>query len=608
MPQVGQYTRQIDPKPAATPTRQGYQTVQLQTPPGQVTKSPAAAGAGLGAAAADIGQEIFARELERQDAVRLTQAERKLSDWHIDRLFHPGHGALYVQGEAVYGLPDKLGEDFDKTASAIGASLNERQRARFEPMAAARRANAMASLNHHVATESRQIDLAETKALVANETSIAIANADNPQRVALGIGNVRRQTALFAERNGWGPEQTRAAVDGSVSDIHVGVLNRYLNQKQDIQAKAYYEHAQQEIDGGQRGPIEKDLEVASTAGEAMRAAQAIRQKNKPATDTEPFDIEKMADQAREMFAGNAELAEAAIGNLKKMHAERESSKSARASANQAAVWSTIAGKADTMTVAELTAMPEYRALPGPEQEQARLHILDRGYTLDQRAASAADYLRVQAERVSDHAWQLESRPRQRKAWEKQDKETSAYAAYEDALADPQAFAKMTPDQIIGMSPALGRVLMNDLLTKQREFKNASRPIDAAIDGDLFNDVANNAGVPVYEQKKTPAQKAQIGALRKFVFDRIDAEQRANSNKELDRTRKREIMDAAVLEVIPVKAPWFGFNTPARRAFETTIDAIPQADRQRIRALLRNGGAVSDDAAVIQQFIFERTRK
>ena len=230
MPRVQTYNRQIDTAPTPRPSRQGYAVPQLQTPPGVVTPSPAALGAQFGSSIAQLGEGIRAQEIARQDAVRLTQAERKLTDWEIDRVYHPEHGALTVQGEGVYGLADSLGEDYDKTAADITAALNERQRLRFDPVVQGKRASIMERVNQHVSAESRQIDVNETKAAIANETAIAIANADDPQYVARSLQNVQQTAASFAVRNHWGVEQTNAFLDGAASDIHVGVIGRFLDQ------------------------------------------------------------------------------------------------------------------------------------------------------------------------------------------------------------------------------------------------------------------------------------------------------------------------------------------------------------------------------------------
>lgn len=600
MPKVPIYTPQVDTTPAPRPARSGYQTVQLQTPPGIVSPSPAAKGAGFGRDLAAIGTAIAGAETQRQDQVRITQAERKLSDWEIDRIYHPEHGALNVQGEAVFGLEDKLNEDYDQHAGEISASLNERQRERFDRISEGKRQDWTRRLQVHVAGQSRALDANETKASIANESSITIANSNDLDRVALGIDNVRRQAGLFAKRNGMGPEQTKELINGFVSDIHQGVIGRYLDQGQDIQAKVYYEHAQAEIDGTKQGQIERALEVGSTAGDASRAASDIWDKLGPKYDTDTVSLDTLANAARDEFKDDPKRVSATIQELKERKFEFDSGKQERSEAATSDVWKmALEGK----PLSEIKTTSQYRALTGKQQTEVNEHVTDRLYALDQRAKSAADYLRAQGERRVDEAYQAESRAHSRKVWAKQDEEEKAYAAYEDALSDPQSFSKMSENQILGLLPTLGKTLTNDLLSKRKELNSPDKIVQATLEADLFNQVAEDAGLAPFKDRKTEADKSRLGALRNYTLDRIRNEQ-ATTGKMVGIERKREIMESAATDI--VTAPGLLFDTH-KRAFEIKLSDIPPTDRLEIERRLRATGLPFTDQDILDAFAEKRQR-
>src|SRR5216117_2027784 len=103
MPTVKTYRKQIDTQAAPSVQRRGYAIPQLETPLIRAVPSAESYGAGFFNAVGQIGEAIYADEIAKQDAVRLQQADRQLSDWELDRIYNPEHGALTVKGQSAYG-------------------------------------------------------------------------------------------------------------------------------------------------------------------------------------------------------------------------------------------------------------------------------------------------------------------------------------------------------------------------------------------------------------------------------------------------------------------------------------------------------------------------
>ncbi len=300
---VQTYKEQFAPKQAPTPTRPEFRIGQVDAPLLTATPSPGAFGAQLGATVEGLGEQAYAAEVQKADQVRLTQAERQLSDWELKSVYDPQAGALNVRGEAAMKLPDQVATDFDKTASDIRSGLaNDNQKLAFDRMANARRESVMGRIDSHVAQQGQMIDQGNTKALVDNERQIAVGNADatgfgtDPDAtrkafdgVETGIANQQRQLVQYGQRNGWTPEMIKNSVDEATSKTHEDVIKRFLDNGADTAAKVYYEHVQGEILGDQRGAIEAKLSKGQVLGDAQRISDTIKAQMPNASQTDLID-------------------------------------------------------------------------------------------------------------------------------------------------------------------------------------------------------------------------------------------------------------------------------------------------------------------------------
>jgi hypothetical protein len=537
MPVVKSYQRQIDLERAPTPQRQHYAVPQLETPPPESAPSPEAMGAGFSRTVSNIGQELYAREIQRQDEVRVTDGLRQVGELRT-QILDPRTGALSVKGKDAFGISEKAGEAFDKQVGQIRTGLNPRQQFLFDPRVSQQRQAIMDRLNGHAAEQMQAVDVDATNGTVENEINAANADAYNPQRTAEAVGVITDTLEGHYKRNGRNPQDAivKAAVAAKVSQVHEGNIDRYLSDGNDIQAKVYYEHAQDQIVGSRRGGIEKALETGSTAGDAFRAATDIWQQHGPKTDTDTVSLDVLAKAAREQFPNDSKRANATIHELEQRKQEFDSGSKARLDKAESDVWQMALAGAP---LPDIKRTPQYRALDGKSQTVIDEHVADRLYGLDQRAKSAADYLRTQREHAVDEAFQAESRAHTRQQWSKQDAETAAFAKYGEVLSDPAALSRMSESEIIKLLPIVGKTNMNDLLSKRKELNSPDKVQKATIDNDLFNELADEAELHPFKDKKTEAEKGSLGALRKSVLDIIASEQQGG--KTVDRDRKEEIM-------------------------------------------------------------------
>ncbi len=262
------------------PTVKSYQRTQelqpLRVPRDSAALTPESAGAGIGGQIAKIGLQLYEDELLRQDQVAVIEAERKLSQWELKRLYDPKNGALTQRGKDAFGLPDAIDAEYAQVVGDIDKSLStERQRVTFSRAALARRADINKTLTVHVFNEVRKHDDIETENFLSNARQAAIANSGDPQRVNTEIERQSAAVADYAVRNGLGGEYVKQKTAQVRSDTHVGVVDRLLANGMDMQANNYVEAHRAEFAGDDIAKVEKWVEDGSLRGEAQRTSDDI---------------------------------------------------------------------------------------------------------------------------------------------------------------------------------------------------------------------------------------------------------------------------------------------------------------------------------------------
>jgi hypothetical protein len=496
----------------------GQQVRQQPLPNARLTAAPSIEGAGaVGNQIARIGAQMYADEMQKQDEVAVLEADRKLSEWENKRLYDPQNGALARRGKDAFGLPDEVNKDLDAFLGEVRGSLsNDRQRAAFERRAIARKRDVSTTLSRHVFGEIRKHDDAETENYLANARQAAVANFQDPARVELEIERQSAAISDFARRNGMGAEYTKQKIAQATSDTHVGVIDRMLANGADGAAKQYFDRARTAIAGNDVAKVEQKLMVAVTEGEGMRAADDVWKAQGPRADADPVNIDTMAEALRTQYASEPGKLKAAMAALKERAAMHNAAQAERAQAAAGAVWRQVAAGA---SIATITRMPEYMALPGADQARVKEHVVDRAYTMSQRARAEAD--RADGE--------------------------SSKANYAEFLrySSAASLSRMSEDQIISLLPKLGRTLTGSLMEQKRRLDKGDDAVRAAtIDDALFDDLAQTAGLKPHEKSKSEDDKAALGRLKNSVMTAIDAEQRA-TGKPLTRERKAQLMQEQV---------------------------------------------------------------
>lgn len=270
MPVVRRLTRQVNEQGSPTPRITAVPTAQSY-------------GSGFGATVANAGEELFARqqhenrvaaahEYQKANQIAVTSAAAQLAT-------HAGELEIDAQtkrGNDAFDLPKTAKESYDKRADEIAGSLtNDDQRQAFQIERLQRGVTLDMTVQRHVAKERQAYDDSESKAYTDGAQSAAIANALDPHRVATEMDRGALRLTQWADRRGLGEEATKAALAEYRSQTHVGVIANLLDNEHDTQAKAYYEEVKDQINGEQRGKLEKAIEESTLRGEAQKASDQI---------------------------------------------------------------------------------------------------------------------------------------------------------------------------------------------------------------------------------------------------------------------------------------------------------------------------------------------
>lgn len=221
--------------------------------------------------AAELGQgllsaagKLYQKAAEDADNAALIEAEAQLSNWKLSTMFDPQAGVYSRKGANALDITNQTLPQFDDQARKISGSLtNERQRARFQQIAANQRNSLNAELNRYEYGE-RQAYYDETdKASLQAATAGATAYYQDPQQVAYYQNKGARVLLANGQRKGLPIETIEQNLQAFNSSIAVSVVERMMVDDP-LKAQQYYAAASSTM------THDDQLKVAKLLGTAVR--------------------------------------------------------------------------------------------------------------------------------------------------------------------------------------------------------------------------------------------------------------------------------------------------------------------------------------------------
>lgn len=199
------------PIPQATPSRADFSTPTTGEALGQ-----------LGQTVAKIGQQFEQQQAQQQ----VFAARRALNDWEQKNLYDPETGAVTKKGSAAFGLPQQLGDSFDKMTGQIAGTLTGREaQAAFQELAINRKASVMDWAGRYAAGEHLQFNADEYKADIASSAQRA---ATDPGVLPLELAAQQHRTEGYLSSIGASESQKQEAIAKAHGETVFGATENLL--------------------------------------------------------------------------------------------------------------------------------------------------------------------------------------------------------------------------------------------------------------------------------------------------------------------------------------------------------------------------------------------
>jgi hypothetical protein len=572
MPTVRYGQRKVDTTPLPGVRKTAAET-PLSTGAGleQARAQTAGAIADLGGTAAQVGARAFdalqQQERQRADQVALLNADNQLAAFENQRLYDPASGALAVKGRDAFDLPEKVGADFEQTASGIEEGLaTDSQRQAFQRLKAQRWQSIDLTVRRHVFGEMQQYEAGELKSLINNAQSTAIANALDPRRVGEELSRAVAAIRTHAPRLGLGPEQVDEQIAAVTSATHVGVIDRLLSLDQSKAASIYFDETKGQIRGDAIGAVEKALEEGTLRASAQKQADAIVAAGGTLTDqrekARAIDDPKLRDAVMERIEHEAVVRD---------REDRERQET------------TLRGAFDVVDrTHDVTQIPpvQWASFSGAERAGLRSYAesLARGVPVETDLPTYYDLL-------------------------------------QQAADDPQAFATVNLLQYRGKldSPEFKQLANVQMSLRQGDRKKADEDLQGfRTTNQIIEDSLSNYGIDPASKPTTPQGKA-IAQLRRMLDRRVE-EAAALTGRKPSSTDVQTMVDDLLSQPVTIPGSWWNFwpggksiSDTTGRLLDLTPADIPADDRRQIEDALRRAGRPVSDATVLDLYLETRAR-
>jgi hypothetical protein len=198
-----------------------------------------------------------------------------------------GWDALPVHDQAV-GAFDKA------TDSIVNGMANERQKTIVRRMASQQRGSISTQLDNYTNSEVRRAQSVDADTAAASTANLAVSHYQDQGRLAQDFAKGEAVVRSYGQRAGLTPETVDAQVATWRSNVHVGVVERALQDQNVAFARTYLETNRDAIEGGQLGRLEKAVAESGTLADAFAATDRIM-----ASATSLGDAQKMVREIKD---------------------------------------------------------------------------------------------------------------------------------------------------------------------------------------------------------------------------------------------------------------------------------------------------------------------
>jgi hypothetical protein len=212
-------------------------------------------------------------------------------------------GALDQQGENALALPDSVKKQYDEGISKIYENLNSRQQGLFRQLDDEIRLSVNDRVNSHIGNEYKKLQLSTMNSSVEINQNDAISNFSDEKQVGLAISKIKASIDAGGKMAGWDKNMIKEATDKKVSETHLGIVRRLLDNGDDMKADEYYKKNYNSFTGEDKQSIDKVLSGAKEDREVYRVhddimAKKVSESRAKEMIKELYDAGKISAQVR----------------------------------------------------------------------------------------------------------------------------------------------------------------------------------------------------------------------------------------------------------------------------------------------------------------------
>lgn len=516
------------------------------------TLQPESAFTPVAAAGLRLVDGIMQRRADQIDQTAALEAHNQLSTWRQNKL----QEALQTTGKDAFDLPDTIGKQFDDYAGTVEHGLtNQRQRLAFERVKAEQRESLKSTLFAHAGRERDHYFTEQADSAVKLAISDAVANSDNPSRIADELG--RGEGVIRARLQGQAPETVQHAVLGFQTQVHLGVIGRLLDGDKDQMAQAYYDAAKDQIAGDQRAKVEAAIETGTLRGNAQKQSDAIMAASTSMSEaldqTRAIEDPKLRDEVQQRVEHE--------WNIRKQ-AEREGAEN---------LMVTAANQIDKGGIRAVPSTLWSQLEPGQRESLERYAKRNvKGEAGDGTDAGLVRFYRLR----------------------------------EMAVSDPEKFKQLNLLNEIG---TLGKTEFKSITDMQMDMRQGKATKVAELhagirtETQVVNDTLASNGIPTSGTHAKPAAEARF---RRAVSERTAALEQSTGKKATEED-VQSIADDVIAKSVDIPGMFWGHTT--KKAIDVEIGDIPAATQRQIKAALQKYGVQPTDANVVQTYIDQQLR-
>ncbi|MBU1456970.1 MAG: hypothetical protein KKD01_19825 [Proteobacteria bacterium] len=480
----------------------------------------------MGEAAGEMGQatKYLEKAQTEFDTLEAENAYNQYQEKLVDEAYGE-NGWTKVKGRDATDpqFQTRFEERFDTSRQEIAGKLHSpRAQQMFNQRAAVGALRSRASLMEHASKERTQYQAQVWSKGVENELNDLWRNYGDPDAFKSSLARMEGTTREYAQSQGMSEEATK--------DVLGQIKNKAYKQRFDAaiaaddtdKAKQIRDEATGILDSSTKLHMDEKLKVSVRAQKTVVVADEAWGKFAPTNPNDPVQIASMDAYVREKYPNDPEL----VKSIRQELVSRAGLwNQQQVEVNAGAKTEVLKQYNSGVPLSQLRKTDAWQSMNPADQQVLAEHIIDRGYTMQQRARADRAYTEGEKAKTAMPAF-----------W---------------AYSDPDVLKTMTRNQITALEPVMGPQLVQQLINKKDAFDK--NPFIGKVERNLIEDwVVKNTDI---KHPKAAGAKERVNGLSAWADQELSRQQ-AETGRKFTPEEKVQVLDKALMQQVTVNPGFF----------------------------------------------------